>query len=93
MRIEARDGLLDSSGGEVEQTELAHRPQRAPHAGSASWVSPVRATSGGTHPLTAKGHVTSSLLTSERKTQRYLGRQSPEHDCQNYKLWCTGITS
>lgn len=54
MRIEARDGLLDSSGGEVEQTELAHRPQRASHAGSASWVSPVTATLGGTHPLNPK---------------------------------------
>lgn len=40
MRIEARDGLLDSSGGEVEQTELAHCPRRAPRAGSAPWVSP-----------------------------------------------------
>jgi len=32
MRIEARDGLLDSSGGEVEQTELACHSERAPHA-------------------------------------------------------------
>jgi len=41
MRIEARDGLLDSSGGEVEQTELAHHPQRALHAGSVLRVHPL----------------------------------------------------
>lgn len=52
MRIEARDGLLDSSGGEVEQTELAHHPQSAPHAGSAPRVSPCNGTSGETHALT-----------------------------------------
>lgn len=40
MRIEARDGLLDSSGGEVEQRELAHPTERAPHAGAAPQGSP-----------------------------------------------------
>lgn len=70
MRIEARDGLLDSSGGEVEQTELAHHPQSAPYAGSAPRVSPCNSTSGETHALTAQGHVTfSSLPISERKPQ------------------------
>lgn len=86
MRIEARDGLLDSSGGEVEQNKLAHRPRRALHAVSAPWVPPVTATSGEMHAFTAKGHVTfSSLPTSERKPQGYSAKQSPEQDCQNYK--------
>lgn len=40
MRIEARDGLLDSSGGEVEQRELAHPTERAPRAGVAPQGSP-----------------------------------------------------
>lgn len=51
MRIEARDGLLDNSGGEVEQTELAHHPQSVPYAGSAPRVSPCNSTSGETHAL------------------------------------------
>lgn len=59
MRIEARDGLLDSSGGEVEQRELAHPTERAPHAGAApSRLPPRPATSGKTRALTARGHGT-----------------------------------
>lgn len=78
MRIEARDGLLDSSRREVEQTELAHHLQTPLHAGSATWTPPHNSNlRQNTCPYSQRSHYIFFFADQQEETTMIFGKAAP----------------